>query len=227
MRAAFFDLDGCLVDSRAPISAAMNAALCDLGLPTRDPAELYGYIGPPLLGSFQQILRSLDTDPALAQEAVTAYRRAYPDVALSSTRPVPRIAELLAELHGRVILMVVTSKPVEYAEPILEAVGLRSYFEAVFGPALDALTEPKAAKLEQALTLARVGGHERQSAAVMIGDRKHDVAAGKQCGTGTIGVTWGIGDRTELTRAGADVVVDHPWELSAHIVAPAVSPTTK
>jgi phosphoglycolate phosphatase len=77
--AAFFDLDGCLVDSRAPISAAMNAALRDLGLPERDPVELYGYIGPPLLASFQQLLRSLEADPALAEQAVTAYRRVYPD----------------------------------------------------------------------------------------------------------------------------------------------------
>ena len=111
-------------------------------------------------------------------------------------------------------MMVVTSKPVEYAEPILDAVGLRSFFEEVFGPALDALTEPKADKLEQALALAEVGEHERRAAAVMIGDRRHDVAAGKRCGTGTIGVTWGIGDRAELTSAGADVVVDHPRELS-------------
>lgn len=220
MGAAFFDLDGCLVDSRVPISAAMNAALQDLGLPPRDPEALYGHIGPPLLGSFQQILRAIDADPALAHEAVIAYRRAYPEVAVRSTVPVPGIADVLEDLHGRVTLMVVTSKPVEYAEPILEAVGLRSYFEAVFGPALEALTEPKAAKLEQALTRARVGDHERRSAAVMIGDREHDVAAGKQCGTSTIGVTWGIGDRRELAGAGADAIVDHPRELSRHLIPP-------
>lgn len=214
MTSAFFDLDGCLVDSRAPISQAMNAALDDLGLTTMDPAALHPYIGPPLLESFERILGSLDTDPALARQAVTAYRRAYPDLALRSTRPVPGIADVLAALDGRVTMMVVTSKPVEYAEPILEAVGLRSCFEAVFGPALDALTEPKATKLEEALAVAGVAAHERRSAAVMIGDRRHDVAAGKHCGTATIGVTWGVGDRAELTAAGADLVVDHPSELA-------------
>jgi len=215
VQAAFFDLDGCLVDSTAPISAAMNEALRDLGLPTRDPADLYGYIGPPLVESFQELLASAGADPALATDAVDAYRRVYPELAQRRTRPAPGIAELLAGLEGRVTMMVVTSKPVEYAEPILDAVGLRSHFAAVFGPALDALHEPKAAKLEQALALARVGEHERRSGAVMIGDRKHDVAAGRHCGTGTIGVTWGIGDRTELASAGADVVVDHPSELAA------------
>lgn len=218
MKAAFFDLDGCLVDSRAPISAAMNAALRDLGLPTMEPAELHDHIGPPLLEGFEQILGSLDSDPAQARQAVTAYRRAYPDLALRDTRPVPGIPALLARLHGSVTMMVVTSKPLEYAEPILEAIGLRSRFAAVLGPALDALTEPKATKLEEALALAGVAEHERRSAAVMIGDRMHDVAAGKRCGTSTIGVTWGIGDRAELARAGADVIVDHPSEVSSAVL---------
>ncbi len=44
----------------------------------------------------------------------------------------------------------------------MEAAGLASYFEAVFGPALDALTEPKAAKLQQALTFAGVDDHDRR-----------------------------------------------------------------
>lgn len=227
MRTACFDLDGCLVDSRDPISAAMNEALRQLGLPTKDPASLHGYIGPPLLGSFQQILQSLNADPALAKDAVAAYRQAYPDLARATTRPVPGVAELLTGLHGRMTLIVVTSKPLEYAEPILESIGLRGYFEAVFGPALGDLTAHKAAGLEQALVLAGVAQHERRTGAVMIGDRKHDVLAGKQCGTATIGVTWGIGDQGELTRAGADIVVDYPWELSAQLAVPAESPTTK
>jgi phosphoglycolate phosphatase len=53
----------------------------------------------------------------------------------------------------------------------------------------------------------------------MIGDREHDVIAGKECGTGTIGVTWGIGNRTELAGAGADALVDHPHELFACVGA--------
>lgn len=217
LRAAFFDLDGCLVDSREPISAAMNVALNELGLPAQEPAHLHPYIGPPLLASFQ-ILRSLQVDPAQAEEAVITYRRVYPDLAVSATRCVPGIPEALAELDGHVTVVVVTSKPVEYAKPIIESVGLDSYFDAVFGPALHAMTEPKAVILEQALALAGVDDRDRQTAAVMIGDREHDVLAGKACGIGTIGVTWGIGDNAELSSAGADAVVDHPWELGPHIL---------
>jgi phosphoglycolate phosphatase-like HAD superfamily hydrolase len=61
---------------------------------------------------------------------------------------------LVAELESHVTVMVVNSKPVEYADPILEAVGLRAYVQAVFGPSLDALTERKATSLQRALSSA-------------------------------------------------------------------------
>lgn len=213
MRAAFFDLDGCLVDSRVPISGAMNAALVELGLPERPPEQLHGYIGPPLLASFTEILTELDADPGLAESAIAAYRRVYPELSLSQTQLVPGIVEVLDALHGDVTLMVVTSKPREYAEPIVDALGLGGHVEAVFGPALDALTEPKATQLERAIRLAEVPDGDRRTAATMIGDREHDVIAGVACGVRTVGVTWGIGDAAELWAAGADVVVDRPAEL--------------
>jgi phosphoglycolate phosphatase len=79
----------------------------------------------------------------------------------------------------------------------------------VHGPALDALREPKAVTLARAL--AEVAPHVPTSRTAMVGDRHHDVDAGRACGTRTVGVTWGIGDAVEL--AAADVVVDEPAEL--------------
>jgi phosphoglycolate phosphatase len=49
----------------------------------------------------------------------------------------------------------------------------------------------------------------------MIGDRAHDIRAGRACRTRTIGVLWGAGDHAELTDAGADHIVGHPSELDA------------
>jgi phosphoglycolate phosphatase len=47
----------------------------------------------------------------------------------------------------------------------------------------------------------------------MVGDRHHDVDAGKAHGLRTIGVLWGIGDVDELRGAGADDLVATPAEL--------------
>jgi phosphoglycolate phosphatase len=47
----------------------------------------------------------------------------------------------------------------------------------------------------------------------MIGDRHHDIDAGREVGTRAAGVLWGFGDHAELLGAGAHVVVSQPREL--------------
>jgi phosphoglycolate phosphatase-like HAD superfamily hydrolase len=83
----------------------------------------------------------------------------------------------------------------------------------VHAPDSDHGSEPKTVTLTRAL--AALLPAAEPSRAVMVGDRHHDVAAGRACGTFTVGVTWGAGDRAELTAAGADRVVDTPGQLAA------------
>lgn len=212
MRAMFLDLDGCLVDSRRPITTAMNVALEQLGLSPQPPSGLYRFIGPPLLGSFRQLLTGLDANPDRAHDAVVAYRQVYSELARQLTTPMPGIPEMLAKLAATTTLGVVTSKPLEFAEPILEATDLRRYFVSIHGPALTALTERKAAALQRALDQLPLDPNG-PSECVMVGDRRDDVIAGRACATRTVGVTWGIGDRAELEDAGADLIVEQPAEL--------------
>ena len=47
----------------------------------------------------------------------------------------------------------------------------------------------------------------------MIGDRPHDIQAGKGNGFCTIGVLWGNGTKEELLAAGADYLVKNLREL--------------
>ncbi|MPZ74505.1 MAG: HAD hydrolase-like protein, partial [Nitriliruptorales bacterium] len=108
----------------------------------------------------------------------------------------------------RMPLAVVTTKPLVFAEPIVAAVGLSQYFTGVFGPTLDARAETKTETLGRALAVCGSPGQNW-----MVGDRSHDMVAGKAHGARTVGVTWGIGDETELTTAGADHIVAAPQQL--------------
>lgn len=207
-----FDLDGCLVDSTAPISAAMNHALVAVGLPAREPGELIRFIGPPLFASFETLLHEARGDVGLAARCVTLYRELYLEEALRSTTLVPGMEAVLHELGVAVAMAVVTSKPGEYAVPIVDALELRRHFLAVHAPATDLKGEPKAHTLARALEDLAPGADP--ATAVMIGDREHDVTAGIACGTATVGVTWGAGDRAELEAAGADHIVTTPAALA-------------
>jgi phosphoglycolate phosphatase len=49
----------------------------------------------------------------------------------------------------------------------------------------------------------------------MVGDRHFDVMAGRALGLATVGVSWGIGNLSELRQAGADHIVNSPEELAS------------
>jgi phosphoglycolate phosphatase len=203
-----FDLDGVLVDSRAAIGASMNHALVSLGHPPREEAELHGYIGPPLYGAFSD----LTGKPVESHEVaalVAAYRARYAVASLRDSLVFDGIEAVLETLGREHTLAVATSKPRPFAVPLLEAVGLSRYFAWIAGPELDSTMEPKAVTVRDAL------GHVGGPPAVMIGDRVHDIEGARANGIPVVGVTWGIGDVTELS--GADALVASPGEISGAV----------
>jgi phosphoglycolate phosphatase len=206
-----FDLDGVLVDSRAAISGCINHALAANGVPERDPADLYRYIGPPLLAAFAELLGEPGTSPAVAA-CVASYRERYAEASLTETAVTPGIGDALAALArtGR-RLGVATSKPRAFAEPLLDVLGMRRFFAVVAGPELDAPAEDKTTTVGAALRALGA------SSGAMVGDRSFDMVAARAHGLRAVGVGWGIGSRAELLAAGAERIVATPAELPAAV----------
>jgi phosphoglycolate phosphatase len=204
-----FDLDGVLADSRVAIARSMNHALVAVGLTPAPEASLHPLIGPPLHAAFEELLAARGADVSLADACVAHYRERYATACVQETLPMAGVPEAVAALMPRVPLAVVTSKPVEFARPILATLGLAESFRAVIGPTLSARSEPKEVTLGRALAV-----FEERPAAI-VGDRHHDVEAGRAHGLYTVGVTWGIGSEAELRAAGASHIVHRPDELVA------------
>lgn len=210
LRAVLFDLDGVLVDSRTAVARSLNHGLRALGLAERREAELHRFIGPPLREAFEELLREAGADPARADEGVALYRERYGEACVRETRVMGGIRPVLSRLAGALPLAVATSKPEVYARPILEATGLAGFFRAVAGPPLEAThLESKAATAARALAALETDA----ARAALVGDRRHDVEAGRALGLRTVGVLWGIGSRTELEAAGVGRVVEAPGAL--------------
>ena len=209
--AACFDLDGCIIDSRAAILPSVRVALVPHGLDDLPDEELRGLIGPPLDSGFADLLATHGRDPGLAPSVVVAYRQDYALHMLDRTTLFPGMGEAVARIAEVRPACVVTSKPAAFAQPILEHLGLSSSLAFVEGPSIDSSDEPK--KVTLARALERLG--PAAAGAVMVGDRHHDVDAGKAHGLRTVGVLWGIGDADELRRAGADDLVATPDALVA------------
>jgi phosphoglycolate phosphatase len=211
--AVLFDLDGTIIDSRVPFAYSMNHALAAFGRRQREPEELWRYLGPPTHQTFAELL-SEDGRPAdeqLVNRAVAFYREHYMKHGPETTTVYDGIEELLRDLHGRVPLAVATSKVIDATEDLLAKLGLTRCFDAICGPSMDAVNEPKSTTVAHALSA--LGGGEAVTAPVMIGDRFYDVAGAREQGVPTIGVLWGAGTESELREAGAAAIVSAPAEI--------------
>ncbi len=205
---AYLDLDGCLVDSRIPIGLSIDRTLADLGVAALGPGELDACIGPPIVEGFCTLLLARSMPAAQAERAVDIYRKFYGPISLEHTSLVPGIASMLRRLTERADAVIVTSKAQPLAEPIVDALGIRGYFDAVVGPSLNALKESKIETLQRARAARRIDARD-----AMIGDRRHDVEAALAHRMHGIGVTWGIGSREELLDAGAESIIERPDQL--------------
>ena len=203
----FFDLDGTLTDPREGITRSTAFALQRIGLASPTSEQLTWCIGPPLLDS----LRVLTGDEAKAHRALCHYRERFGQVGLFENRLYDGVLPGLAALSSAsgVRLFIATSKPKVFAERILSHFGLDPFFETVFGAELDGTHSDKSHLLDYALTRSR----SDPSAAVMIGDRRHDMLGALNNGIRAIGVTYGYGTQRELAEAGAEETHDSPTTL--------------
>lgn len=204
-----FDLDGTLTDSQEGIVKSVSYALERLGreLPPRD--TLTAFIGPPLHESFSAIC---GMDKAETERAVCEFRDYFARRGWAENVPYEGMAEFLAALHAAGLhLIVATSKPESFSRKILEHFALERYFDLICGShPEDKSSADKASVVRAALT--RAGAPKR---AVMVGDRRHDMAGAHANGLEAVGVLYGYGSREELASAGAEQLAADLNELKA------------
>ncbi|CAB4928037.1 unannotated protein [freshwater metagenome] len=213
---ACFDLDGTLVDSRDPFAAALRGALAEHGLPDRRPEDLHRFLGPPFEQTAATLLSDAGrpADEAAVEALLTSYRARYARDGIPATIAVPGIPEALDALRADGWrLVVVTSKIRTFARDVVERIGLADRFDGVHGPA------PEQRGVAKATTLERVLLDAGDPAAVMIGDRHHDLDAAAAVGIPGVGVTWAGDHAAELRAAGAVAVLDDPAGLPAALTA--------
>lgn len=208
-----FDLDGTVSDSAPGILAALRHAFAVNGLPPMDPRTEQAILGPPFYESLPPLIGGDERLPAV----IAAYREHYGNGGMFDTQAYDGIGDLLATLHARGDrLAVATSKPEDYAVPIVEHLGLADYFETIGGDELDGSLGTKALVIGKVLGRLGVSGG---ADVLMIGDRAHDVLGARAHGIDCLGAGWGYGLPGELAEAGARGIFAHPSELLPALAA--------
>ncbi len=203
-----FDLDGTVTDSSTGITNSIYYALQKLGIPWPERKELYKFIGPPMVESFQKFYGMTYEE---AWHAIDLYREYYNKRGIYENRVYDGLIDVFMELKNRgEQVALATSKPEEYAVQILDYFNLTMYFDVIAGSEMDYGRSEKKDVIEHALS--ELGVTDR-SQVLMIGDREQDVIGAKNTGVDSLGVLYGFGSRKELEDAGATYIAETVGEI--------------
>ncbi len=210
-----FDLDGTLIDSVPDLAKALNATLRELNLPTYEEATIRTWIGNGAAMLLKRGLlgeREIDREPEkeLFARALEIFLERYAAVLNDATGLYPEVKETLQKLREWGYRMaIVTNKPSQFVAPILENLGIESFFEHVVGGEDLPRKKPDPLPL---LHCCEVLGC-RPEKAVMIGDSSNDILAARAAGIPSVVVAYGYSADREVRDLGADAVVERFGEI--------------
>ena len=202
------DLDGTLSDSRPGIEASFRHTLRELGHDPDHAGDLTWAVGPPIAVSLARILDPFGDKRVV--EALTIYRAQYSAVGLYDCTVYPGIVSMLDTLQSAGVTMcIATSKRRDFAERVIDYLGLRHYVRGIYGAL------PGGGLEQKRDLLAHILATEQFTAAscTMLGDRLHDIEAARANALRSIGALWGYGGLAELETAGAGEIASVPADV--------------
>lgn len=202
----FFDFDGTLANTIPGIVNAVNVTLQHGGLPQRKPEEIVSFIGS---GQDYLIERSVGDEHKDTYKAALDFFDTYYGAHLNDELSLyDGVKEGLASLH-QVIKVIVSNKNESFIREGLEVLGIKACFSDILGGDNADCMKPDPCPLKNLLKKYQV----HPGNALMVGDMNIDIQTGKNAGILTCGVTYGLGSRESLEKAGADYIVESLVEL--------------
>ncbi|MGB1298833.1 MAG: phosphoglycolate phosphatase [Psychrobium sp.] len=210
-----FDLDGTLVDSVPDLASAVNAMLMQLECAQFSEATIRSWVGNGAKTLVERALSgnaniAADLDNDYAANALTIFLDAYQQHACVDTVLYPNVKETLAQLKQRGYhLHIVTNKPLVFVAPILENLGIDSYFKHVLGA--DSLAEKK----PHPMPLLHVANEQKVNveSCVMVGDSHNDVLAANAAPMDSVGLTYGYNYGEDIGLHQPTAIFDHFEQL--------------
>ncbi|CAE6891202.1 phosphoglycolate phosphatase [Pseudomonas marincola] len=208
-----FDLDGTLIDSVPDLAAAVDKALVQLG---REPAgveRVRDWIGNgakvlmrrALAGGIEHQHISLADE----QQALELFMQAYAD-SHELTTVYPGVSEVLEWLQEQGVAMaIVTNKPERFVAPLLDELGLGSYFRWIVGGDTLPQQKPNPAALLHVMHMANVTPER----ALFIGDSRNDVQAAKAAQVACVALNYGYNHGRPISEENPARVLDNLREL--------------
>ncbi|WKD29682.1 phosphoglycolate phosphatase [Halomonas sp. KG2] len=202
-----FDLDGTLIDSVPDLTIAVQRALSDVGLPVPSEEHVRNWVGNGAQVLIERALTWALADApgqVLQTTAYDAFMRHYGAAPNALTRLYPGARTALHDLHkAGYLLVLITNKPERFIAPILSHFELLALFAHCIGG--DTLAEKKPSPLPLLHVAQQLD--IPPSASVMVGDSRHDIAAGKAAGFTTVALPYGYNHGEPIEHSQPDVII--------------------
>ncbi|WP_147200125.1 phosphoglycolate phosphatase [Pantoea sp. MBD-2R] len=209
IRALAFDLDGTLIDSAPGLAGAVDAALGALNLPAAGIERVSTWIGNGADVLIERALTwALGHQPSgdLLRDARVLLDKHYAMTVKEGSKLFPQVKEGLALLAAKGLPMaIVTNKPTPFVAPLLQSLGIDSYFSLIIGGDDVAAKKPHPAPLF--MVLGKFG--LLPSELLFIGDSRNDIQAAQAAGTPCVGLSYGYNYGEPIANSNPDLVLDH------------------
>jgi pyrophosphatase PpaX len=198
LKAVVFDIDGTLLDTSEYILQAFEHALAHYHLPAVSRKRLRETNGPAIEEVYGSLAPVKYTD-----ELISAHQQ-FQSQNLHLVKPFSGSAQVLKSLRELGLkLAAVTNRTHKGAETMQQA-GLYELIDTMMSGSEVSNMKPHPEGILTVLSRINVG----PSDALMVGDAIDDIQAGKNAGTTTAAVTYGIGLRELLVSEQPDYIFD-------------------
>ena len=186
-----FDLDGTLVDSRQDLADSTNAMLESLGASALHLDRVVMMVGDGARVLVQRALEAagLPAEGAALDDALKRFHACYRTRLLTTTRPYPGIAQMLAEVAPMATLAMLTNKPLSPSQQLVDAFGWSTHFLQIIGGDGALPRKPDPSGLQQLMAIANAG----PTSTLLVGDSMVDVETARNAGVPVCVVTYGFG----------------------------------
>ncbi len=210
LRAVLFDMDGTLLDTAPDFIAVAQAMRLARGLTPVADQQIRDVVSG---GARAMVLSAFDVDP-MSDEFETLrleFLERYQSHCAVYSRLYDGMEQLLKDIEqAKLIWGVVTNKPLRFAEPIMQQLGLASRSSVLVCPDHVSRSKPDPEPMLLACRKLQLD----PSTVLFVGDDLRDIESGRAAGSKTAAVRYGyIHPDDNPGLWGADVVVDNPLEL--------------
>lgn len=207
-----FDLDGTLIDSKIDIANAVNHTLRQLNQKEIENEVIYGYVGygiePLLKNAFSKAQKDISYE-----EALDIFNTFYKGHCLDNTTLFPDVIHIL-DYYSDKKKVLLSNKTYYFIDIIVNGLSIKNRFDYIFGGDSLPFRKPDPMIIKNIIACIKAPTIIK---AIIIGDSKIDIEAGKNAEILTCGVTYGFRPKEEIISASPDYIIDSLRELKRYI----------